>query len=212
MGDLHNRRMFLRAAAAAGASWAMADLAHVEDALAWAARQATEKTGLRVSALTPGQAEVIIAMSSRILPQADGRPGAREAGVIYFIDRALSTFNAGQKTLYVDGVKDLNTRTAGRRKGAANFAALTATQQDELLREIEHTPFFQAVRFDTIVGMFALPKWGGNRDYAGWHVLGVTHQARFEPPFGFYDAEVNKNKSGLPVETQGKQVRPAPEN
>ena len=37
MNDLHNRRAFLRAAAAAGAAWAAADLAQVEEALAWAA-------------------------------------------------------------------------------------------------------------------------------------------------------------------------------
>jgi len=31
--------------------------------------------------------------------------------------------------------------------------------------------FFQAVRLDTIVGTFALPSWGGNRDYLGWRLL-----------------------------------------
>lgn len=198
MGDVHNRRMFLRAAAAAGAVWAATDLSHVEDALTWAARQMTaERKGLAVKVLTPSQAETIAAITSRILPSVDGRPGAREAGVIYFIDRSLSTFNAAQKTLYSDGVRDLDTRAASRWKGTPNFAVLTAPQQDELLRGIEHTPFFQAVRFDTIVGMFALPKWGGNREYTGWHMLGITHQARYEPPFGVYDAEVNKPKGGL---------------
>jgi|SRR5215472_15631216 len=192
MDDLHNRRKFLRAAAAAGAAWAATDLVQIEGALAWAASQVKERKGLVVSVLTRDQAEVIVAMTSRILPSAEGRPGARDAGVVYFIDRSLATFNVAQRTLYTDGVKDLNRRAALRWKGTPNFAALTTTQQDELLRDIEHTPFFQAARFDTIVGMFALPKWGGNRDYSGWHLLGVTHQARFEPPFGYYDAEVNK--------------------
>jgi gluconate 2-dehydrogenase gamma chain len=62
-------------------------------------------------------------------------------------------------------------------------------QQDEILHDIESTPFFQAIRFDTIVGTFALPSWGGNRDYMGWHLLGFEHQMRFQPPFGYYDAE-----------------------
>ena len=195
MGDLHNRRVFLRAAAA-GAAWAMADLAQVEDALAWAAQHSAstsaQNDGQKFSALTPGQAEVIVAMTSRILPSVDGRPGARDAGVVYFIDRSLSTFNAAQKTLYADGVKDLNSRAAQRGKSTTSFAALAAAQQDELLRDIEKTPFFTAVRFDTVAGMFALPAWGGNRDYMGWHLLGMTHQARYEPPFGYYDAEANK--------------------
>ena len=54
---------------------------------------------------------------------------------------------------------------------------LTPAQQDESLREIEKTPFFQTARFDTIVGTFALPTWGGNRDYAGWHMLGLRSSA-----------------------------------
>ena len=75
---------------------------------------------------------------------------------------------------------------------ARPFASLTAAQQDDLLREIEKTPFFQAVWFDTIVGTFGLPTWGGNRDYAGWHLLGFEHQPSYQPPFGYYDADINK--------------------
>ena len=32
--------------------------------------------------------------------------------------------------------------------------------------------FFEAVRFHTIIGFLADPKYGGNRDYAGWKVIG----------------------------------------
>ena len=39
MIDLQHRRTFLRAAMAAGAAWAAADLSQVEEALAWAAEQ-----------------------------------------------------------------------------------------------------------------------------------------------------------------------------
>ena len=91
---------------------------------------------------------------------------------------------------HADGVANLN-RRASRAK-VATFAALTPLQQDELLHAIEKTPFFKAVRLDTIVGTFALPSWGGNRDYAGWHLLGLEHQSRFQPPFGYYDGEINR--------------------
>lgn len=189
---MHNRRAFLRAAAAAGAAWAMADLAHVEDALAWAAQTATQRRERGFAALSSHEAEAISAVAARILPSVDGRPGAREAGVIYFIDRSLATFNGAQKALYADGAKDLDARAASKWSTTQGFAALAPERQDELLHEIEETPFFQAVRFDTIAGAFALPSWGGNRDFAGWRLLGMTHQARFDPPFGYYDAEVNK--------------------
>jgi len=193
MTDVQTRRAFLRAAAAASAAWAVADLAQVEEALAWASHQT--EPGLRVlGALTAGQAAVIEALTSRILPSADGRPGARDAGVVYFIDKSLSTFNRAQKKVYANGVKDLDRRATRKWKGAPGFAALTPEQQDELVTDIEKTPFFQAVRFDTIVGTFALPEWGGNRSYLGWQMLGFEHQPRFQAPFGFYDADVNRRR------------------
>ena len=193
VSDLQGRRAFLRAAAGAGAAWAVADLVHVEGALSWAAQAAPRKKNTGFAALTSHEAEVISAVAERILPPVDGRPGAREAGVVYFIDRSLSTFNAAQKALYAGGVKDLDARSAAKQSGAQSFAALASAQQDELLREIEHMPFFTALRFDTLAGTFALPGWGGNRDFAGWRLLGMTHQARFDPPFGYYDAEANKS-------------------
>lgn len=192
MSDLHNRRVFLRAAAGAGAAWAIADLGQVEDALSWAAQTSVQKKAPDFTALSSHEADAISAVAGRILPPVDGRPGAREAGVIYFIDRSLSTFNGAQKKLYSEGVKDLDTRTAAKRNDSQSFAALASAQQDELLREIEQTPFFNAVRFDTIAGTFALPSWGGNRDFAGWRLLGMTHRARYDPPFGYYDAEAGK--------------------
>ena len=191
MNDLQGRRLFLRAAAAAGVAWAAADLVQVGDALAWAATQAGGAAPLATTALTPPQAAALDAMTSRILPSVDGRPGAREAGAIYFIDRALATFNAGQKKLYVDGIADLNRRTSRKWRGQSAFAALTPSQQDDVLREIDTSPFFQAVRFDTIVGTFGLPTLGGNRDHIGWRMIGFEHQPRFQAPFGYYDAGVN---------------------
>jgi gluconate 2-dehydrogenase gamma chain len=190
--DLHNRRAFLRAAAAAGAAWSAADLLSVEEALGWSAEQAAARTS-SFAALSAGEAETIVALSSRIIPSVDKRPGAQEAGVVFFVDRALATFNAGQRKMYAEGLQDLNRRAADGFKAAA-FSNLTAAQQDEVIRAIEKTPFFQAVRFDTIVGTFALPTWGGNRDYAGWHLIGLEHQPRFQPPFGAYDVDANRRK------------------
>ena len=192
MTDLHNRRAFIRAAMAAGVAWAAADIAHVDDALAWASQQSATGGAGAITALTKAQASVVDAVASRILPAVDGRPGAHEAGAVYFVDRALATFNAPQKALYVSGLADVNRRASALVPGASGFAALNTAQQDQVLRQIETTPFFQAIRFDTIVGTFALPTWGGNRDFTGWHVIGFDHQPRFQAPFGYYDADVNR--------------------
>jgi gluconate 2-dehydrogenase gamma chain len=191
--DLHSRRAFLRAAAAAGAAWSAADLLSVEEALAWSAAQAASKANGGFTALSAAEAETVDALSSRIIPSVDKRPGAHDAGVVFFVDRALATFNAGQKKMYAEGLQDLNRRAADMFKVTA-FSRLTAAQQDEIIRAIEKTPFFQAARFDTIVGTFALPTWGGNRDHAGWRMIGLEHQPRFQPPFGAYDVEANRRK------------------
>lgn len=187
MMDIASRRAFLRAAMAAGAAWATADLLQVEEALAFAAHQAPASTAA-ASALTPAQRAGVEALVGRLIPAVDGRPGAREVGAASFIDRALATFNASQKAAYVAGLTDLNRRAAAKQAGAS-FDRLSPAQQDEVLREVEQTPFFQMARFDTIVGTFGLPAYGGNQDYAGWHMIGFDHQPRFQAPFGYYDAQ-----------------------
>ena len=68
----------------------------------------------------------------------------------------------------------------------------TAAQQDLLLKTIEQTPFFGQVRFGTVVGMFANPSYGGNQNQVGWKLLGFQAHGIYQPPFGYYDAEVMK--------------------
>jgi len=46
-----------------------------------------------------------------------------------------------------------------------------------------------AVRRLTVLGLIALPKYGGNRDYAGWNMLGVEDSHVWAPPFGYYDTD-----------------------
>ena len=176
---------------AAGAAWATASLADVEEALAFAGQASRNGAAAASPALSASQRSAIEAAVARIVPAVDGRPGARDAGAVHFIDRALATFNVSQKPLYVEGLATLNRRAAELRSGST-FAALAAPQQDEVLRSVESTPFFQALRFDTLVGTFALPIWGGNRDHLGWHLLGFEHAPRFQAPFGYYDADANR--------------------
>lgn len=194
MPDVHNRRAFLRAAAAAGVALSAAQLGEVDEALAWAGQAARQPAAPAWAVLTPAQAAVLDAMTSRLLPAVDGRPGAHEAGVVFYIDRALETFNAGARASYAAGVSDLDARAAKAVPGSSGFVSLDAAYRDQLLREIEQTPFFGAVHFDTIVGAFGVPALGGNRDYAGWHLIGMDHQPMFQAPFGYYDADANRSR------------------
>ncbi|HEY7568398.1 MAG TPA: gluconate 2-dehydrogenase subunit 3 family protein [Gemmatimonadaceae bacterium] len=185
-----SRRNFVTAVAGVGAAWIASDWIAVESALAHASQAVAQQPAPAFAVLTPDEAADIGAMAERIMP-SDDTPGAKEAGVIYFIDRALQTFDKDQLPFVRTGIKDVNKRAA-KRKAGARFSQLDATQQDALLKEIENTPFFGGVRYVTMVGMFANPSWGGNRDSIGWKLLGFEPHAAHKPPFGYYDAQAAK--------------------
>ena len=188
MPDPVSRRAFLAAAGAAGAAWLLADPELVEAALAHARSVVKAPPPHQFAALTAAQAADLEAIAMRIFP-SDGTPGAKEAGVIHFLDKSLSSFAAPQKPAVLAGLADLNRRTAEKWPGTTVFSALRPEQQDELLKTVETTPFFGQVRFATIVGMFGNPSYGGNQGEAGWKLIGFEGHGIFQPPFGYYDAE-----------------------
>ena len=61
------------------------------------------QSGSRVfSYLEPAAAADLEALASAIIP-SDETPGAKEAGVIFFVDRALATFDQNRRGLYHEG-------------------------------------------------------------------------------------------------------------
>ena len=185
-----SRRDFVSALAGVGAAWIVSDWVAVESALAHATQAVAQQPPPAFAVLSADEAADIEAMAERIMP-SDETPGAKEAGVIYFIDRSLQTFNKDQLPFARAGLKDLNKRAA-KRKAGARFSQLGTAEQDALLKEIENTPFFGGTRFLTIVGMFANPSYGGNRDSTGWKLIGFEPHAAHKPPFGYYDAQAAK--------------------
>ncbi len=174
-----SRRGFLKAAgSAAGASW----LAALWPAVLAAAEQAAaaRDAGAAFETLAAEDAADLAAIAAQIIP-SDGLPGATEAGVVYFMDSALRTFMAGAAESVTAGLGALNG------KAGVRFAKLPAADQLKLLKAEENSPFFGTVQFMTVAGMFALPVYGGNKNYAGWKLLGFQHQHAWVPPFGHYD-------------------------
>jgi gluconate 2-dehydrogenase gamma chain len=137
---------------------------------------------------SPDQAIEIESVAARIIP-TDNTPGAREAGAIYFIDRALTTFDQDKQAAYTEGLKDLLAKTHELFPNADNFSGLNPTQQDRVLTAIETTAFFRQVRLHTIVGFFASPEYGGNQEKIGWNLIGFEDKFAWKPPFGYYDRE-----------------------
>jgi len=155
------------------------------------AHQSARTGGATFQTLSPDQAQEIEALACCILPSGDG-PGAREAGVIYFIDRALTTFDAGRKDAYLSGMAEAQRTRAEMFPESSSISGLSEGHQIELLRAIETTPFFELLRTHTVTGFLGNPDYGGNRDAVGWTYIGFEDRMAFEPPFGFYDANPGK--------------------
>ena len=186
MSGPSTRREFVETSGAlVGGAWLALHLPAVEAAAAHARRALAR--GAPFETLTPEEAKELEAVAAQIFP-ADETPGAREAGVIYFIDRALGTFSAPMLPPIRGGLPDLLKAAQAKNSAVRGFAELSFEQQTEVLRGMEQTPFFGAVRFLTVAGMFGDPAYGGNKDRAGWRLIGFDGGHAHQPPFGYYDA------------------------
>ena len=161
---------------------------------------------------TQDEALIVAAAAGRILPSDDAGPGAKEAGVVIFIDRQLAgpwgrdrnrythapfqedataefgyQGKAAPRDIYREALKDL--------KG---FDSLPPSEQDGKLAQIESSLFFGLLRRNTIEGMFCDPMHGGNADMVGWQMIG------FPGPRMSYYGEIETH--------YGEAYRPKPVN
>ena len=140
------------------------------------------------SLLSPAEAADIDAVAAQIVP-SDDSPGAREAGAVSFIDRALATFFSQLAGDYRADLAAFQAACRTKHPQAASFAALGSAQQIAFLHGVDQTRFFNTTRLLTLLGMFALPEYGGNHDGVGWKLIGFEDAHVFHPPFGHYDRE-----------------------
>jgi len=164
----------LRASAAqAGAVWAALAQQHGHD-------DPPARTG-GLKFFTVDEAREVEAVAAQIVP-ADETGGAREAGVIRFIDLDLAMYEPELQEAYRGGLKMLGEKSGGL------FSSLSNERQIEVLRGIEKTEFFGMVRAHTIIGFFSHPQYGGNHERMGWKLIGFEDAFAFQPPFGYYDS------------------------
>ena len=131
--------------------------------------------------LDPATAAEIDALTSQIIPSTDG-PGAHEAGIIYFIDRALSTFDAHLRDGYRTGMSEVQQKRKEMFPGSTSVAALRAINRSSLIHAIETTDFFELLRTHTLYGFLGNPSYGGNRDHMGWKLIGFEDRMAYQPP------------------------------
>jgi gluconate 2-dehydrogenase gamma chain len=150
--------------------------------------QALRQSRAAFSFLSKAEAADIEAVAAQIIP-TDETPGAREAGVVYFIDRALATHLSQIADDYRAQLAAFQAACREQHPAARSFASLTPEQQIEYLKTVDHTPFFDTTRLLTVLGMFSAPSYGGNRNGVGWTLIGFEDRHVFRPPFGYYDRD-----------------------
>ena len=156
-------------------------------------------------ALTAREAQIADAVFERMFPADENGPGARDIGVTTYLDRALAGAYRDRVGTYRQGLAMLN--RASEDRFGVGFAEASSGDQDALLGELEtgrvagwetpeQRPFFDLMRAHLQEGLFSDPAYGGNRDKAGWRVLGH--------PGVWLDNSAEENLSPEPVTKGGR--------
>lgn len=136
----------------------------------------------RLHTFTAAEADTVDAVLARLIPSDASGPGAAEARVLRYVDRALDGELAASRPAYTAGIAA--TDAWARSRFGRPFAALTAAQQDAVLTDLEANvatgfspssrAFFDLVREHALQGMFGDPVHGGNADFVGWDLIGFA--------------------------------------
>ena len=131
--DASRRRFLIGSTSGIGAVWIGLHWPAILAAQEHAHRAAEHGGSMAFEFFTPEQAREIEAMTVQIIPSNDG-PGAREAHAVYFIDRALVTFERDKQPSYTRGLEDLHEKTLELFPRVQRFSELGAEDQVRLLR------------------------------------------------------------------------------
>jgi len=140
--------------------------------------------------MTEEQLRLLAAAADRILP-SDGRPGAATAQVRGYLEGAHATDRGERLRRGLEGglalLQDVAQDLYGR-----SFPDCSESERDEVLRRVQAVPhpatsrFFRLLIKTTIAAFLCDPLHGGNRDAAGWKLLGIHFERR---PAGLARAE-----------------------
>ena len=135
--------------------------------------------------LTPEEARLVEAVSEQIIP-ADRDPGAKDAGVVYFIDRQLDGPYKRFAAKYRKGLACLEQTSQAMFKKP--FASLEWNDQTRLLQALESnkapkdiwtkpsaSEFFNLIRDHSMQGFYGSPRHGGNRNYVSYKMMGLEY-------------------------------------
>jgi gluconate 2-dehydrogenase gamma chain len=129
---------------------------------------------------TISQAALVGAIVEQIVP-SDNYPGAKEGGVVAFIDRILAgPFGEFYKARYKQGLLMID--ELSQMRFTRNFVSLVSDQQASVLISLESgiggssagREFFGLILQHTIEGYYGDPKHGGNLGGVSWKMIGFA--------------------------------------
>jgi gluconate 2-dehydrogenase gamma chain len=205
---LWSRRTFLvRSAIGVGGAVAASVSPSVLFALHKHAREAAARGG-ELQFLSKDEAADLKAFAAQVIPTTD-TPGANEANIVYFIDRALVEIEPDSQPAIRAALQQLDDFARKSSTTPARFAALTSDDQMKVISALEKLPSppradmlgsfygvgsnsFDLLRSMVLAAFLSDPELGGNTDGVGWNLIGFDAMPMHEPPFGYYDAELLK--------------------
>ncbi len=151
------------------------------------------------------QGRTVDALTRMIMPSDDNGPGAAEARVIVYIDRALGSHRAEYKESYVSGLAAFDRYC--HLSHEAGFLDLDTRNQRRALMGIDRArsprnwpgdapmgarDFLRMLVTHTMEGMFSDPSYGGNYRETGWKLIRFPGRAPFgyDPPFSEFDMTI----------------------
>ena len=122
--------------------------------------------------LSDAEARTLEAICAQLIPP-DQDAGAKEAGVVNYIDTQLMRAFRKHRAAYRQGLAAIEAES--RAKGGKAFAELPSEAQVEVLNALEEKSpsFFELVLTHTRQGFYGDPRHGGNRNMASWKMVGL---------------------------------------
>ena len=122
--------------------------------------------------LTAAEGRTLEAICAQLIP-ADQEPGAKEAGVVHYIDLQLSRPFRRHRKAYQQGLAAID--TAARVQFGKPFADLSGERQVAILNATEEKDqaFFDLLLNHTRQGFYGDPRHGGNRGMVSWKMVGL---------------------------------------
>jgi gluconate 2-dehydrogenase gamma chain len=121
---------------------------------------------------TAAEARTVDAICEQLIP-ADRDPGAKQAGVVNYIDIQLTKAFRKHRAAYRKGLAGVD--TTSRSKFSKRFVDLSPEQQLEVLNAVEENSraFFDLILTHTRQGFYGDPRHGGNRKMVSWKMVGL---------------------------------------